>query len=76
MPIPDEALLSLLKQALDAEIGLSVQISDRRWLINSLYRVRKEADDPFLEGIVIYMPQEPNDEVFICKREAQTWLET
>jgi hypothetical protein len=67
---PDDILLAIWHRALEPEIGICVTVTkgERRWFVNSLYRVRQEANDPQLEEIILFQPPQ-EDEIFLCKKQ-------
>lgn len=66
----DDLLLNLWTRALDCEIGLGLTVSDRKFFINNLYRVRQESGSAELQQLIIMQPNEPS-EIFICKKHQE-----
>lgn len=76
MSIPDSTLIALWARAVQAPIGISIQIDDRKWLIYALYRLRRTIRDPAWDRLSIFSPASPADEVFICHKEASKWMQS
>jgi len=53
------------QRALLEEIGLAIKCTDRELLRQQLYRSR-------LDGFTIQLPQEPDDEVWICHKSQES----
>lgn len=53
----------------DAGIAIKTHPEDRKIVTNQLYAARGEAEDTRLEELVVSVPQEPKDEVWVVKRE-------
>lgn len=73
MPIPSPAtILSLWHRALAEEIGIAVSVpeKDRRWLLNSLYALRKESGDERLEALMIVVAWN-NKELWLIKKAVE-----
>ena len=71
MPQPSDAiLLAIWTRALEPEIGIRVIVTygERRWFVNSLYRVRQEAAQPELDKLILFQPPK-EDEIYICKKQ-------
>lgn len=70
MPRLTSALvLPLWYRALETEIGIGIRTDDRRALQTALYRARDEHNDPDLQRLIMFMPN--NDEVWLCKKEVE-----
>ena len=66
--------LPLWTRALDVEIGIAFPISGvrREYFRNILYEARKQAADPRLDDLIMFLPAAPCDnEIWICKREVE-----
>jgi hypothetical protein len=66
--------LPLWTRALDVEIGIAFSISGvrREYFRNTLYEARKQAADPRLDDLIMFLPAAPCDnEIWICKREVE-----
>lgn len=64
-----EALLNLWYEALKSDVGLVLSTNDRSLLQQQLYRVRAEAGDDKLHGVVILLPQAEN-ELWLARKDA------
>lgn len=60
--------LPLWERALDEEIGIAFRPMGipREYFRNMLYEARKLANDPRLNDLVMFLPN--NDEIWICKK--------
>lgn len=67
--LPSATWLPYWYQALDQEIGIRIECTDRRLLVNALYDARKGAADPRLEALMIFQPGEGL--VYIAKKEVE-----
>lgn len=66
--------LPLWQRALDQEIGIRFCIAnvDREYFRITLYECRRQANDPALEGLVMFAPAAPYDnEIWICKKSVE-----
>jgi hypothetical protein len=66
---PIETYLPLWYRALDEEIGILVECTERRKLVQALYEVRTGANDPRLEALMIFQPGDGM--VFIAKKAVE-----
>lgn len=62
-----EHLEKLWIAALNQELGLAVEVDDRKLLQQQLYRYRQENGDGRFDDLVILMP-EGKEELYIAKR--------
>lgn len=67
MAVSDDILLELWQLALSTELGIVVPCSNQRWLVNNLYRVRRNSGDAELADLTIVTPQD-KEEIWICKK--------
>jgi hypothetical protein len=63
--------LPLLERALEEEIGIGFKVlgQPREQFRNRLYEAKKMAQDPRLNELIIFLPN--NDEVWICKKQVE-----
>lgn len=64
--LPASTYLPLWLRALDEEIGIVIQCSNRILLVNALYEARKQSLNPALQELMIFQPKE--DLIFIAKK--------
>lgn len=74
MPKPSPLTwLPLWHRALDpaVEIGIAFSVSGctREYFRNELYEARKQAKDPRLEELIMFLPN--NGEIWICKKSVE-----
>ena len=68
-------LLEYWYMALKAEVGIKIATSDRILLRQQLYRARAEAGQPSELGtIVIQLPAEPENELWMVRRYGESSL--
>jgi len=55
----------------DVEIGIAFKVSGvtREYFRNILYEAKKQADDPRLDELIMFLPN--NDEIWICRRQVE-----
>lgn len=68
--ISPEIALSLWHRALNEEIGIAVETPNVRFLQNLLWEVRKNAEEPELDKLLVMLPNTPNT-IFICKKQVE-----
>ena len=72
MPRPSPLTwLPLWTRALDVEIGIRFKIAGvrRKYFRNTLYECRKQANDPRLADLIMFLPAGGHeDEIWICKK--------
>lgn len=71
MPLTPTTALAIWSRAAAAEIGVGIKTNDKRSLQNMLYTVRQNSGDASLDNLVIVLPKEPEDEVWIVKRQVE-----
>ncbi len=76
MPPRPSALswVALWERALTEEIGIAFSVSgvDRNYFRNTLYEARKQANDPRLESLIMFLPAgEVSHEIWICKKSVE-----
>lgn len=64
--LPASTYLPLWLRALDEEIGIVIQCTNRVLLVNALYEARKQSLNPALQELMIFQPKE--DLIFIAKK--------
>jgi len=59
------------ERALAVEIGIAFKVSGvtREYFRNMLYEAKKGAQDPRLDDLIMFLPN--NDEIWICKRQVE-----
>lgn len=67
--IPTESYLTYWYQALTHELGLYLEVTQRRKFVNELYQARLGAADERLEALMILQPGDAI--VFIAKKEVE-----
>lgn len=60
--------LSPWYEALHSEIGLVLQVTERRAFAQKLYQARAKEGNPELEGLTVIVPKD-SDELWIVKKE-------
>lgn len=67
--LPASTYLPLWLRALDEEIGIVIQCTNRVLLVNALYEARKQSLNPALQELMIFQPKE--DLIFIAKKSVE-----
>lgn len=75
MPITETQCREILYRAIEAEIGVAVEVDaeDVMRTKNLLYATRRAIADPVLDSLIVFEP-EPIDgvhELFVCKKETE-----
>lgn len=67
----DEEMLSLWRQALKEPNGLGISTDKPRSLSALLYRLRDRIDEPELDQLVVVLPKDREDEVWIVRKDVR-----
>lgn len=67
--LPASTYLPLWLRALDEEIGIMIQCTNRILLVNALYEARKQSLNPALQELMLFQPAE--DLIFIAKKAVE-----
>lgn len=65
----DKHLIALWQQALKQPAGLAIPTDDRLLLKQQLYRARAASDITELGNLAIVMPETPENEIWIVRRD-------